>query len=154
GLMLLYRDHVERAAAGGAQPAGDPTARPWHLALDGYTHDGGLKKQLSDHADAVMQDALQRAGLPPTLRVVEDMFRALTDISADGRHTPRPGTSAQLARVPGADGQHLQTTIDVFRAEGASSLRPYGDEPITDTTLIDISHEALIRCWQKIAEPA
>jgi len=154
GLMLLYRDHVERRGAGGAQPADDPTARPWQIGLDGYTHHGGLKKLLSDHADGVMQDALQRAGLPPTSRVVEDMFRTLTDINAEGQAVRRPRTFAQLAEVTGADRQLLRSIVDVFRAEGASFLRPYGDQPIRDDTLIDISHEALIRCWQKIAEPS
>ena len=37
-------------------------------------------------------------------------------------------------------------------ADGVSFLTPYGDAPIGPDSLIDISHEALIRCWQKIAD--
>src|SRR5262249_16665804 len=33
-----------------------------------------------------------------------------------------------------------------------SFLRPYGTDPIRPDEEVDISHEALIRCWQKIAD--
>ena len=42
--------------------------------------------------------------------------------------------------------------IDQFRQNGVSFLRPYGTAPIKPETEIDISHEALIRCWQQIAD--
>jgi hypothetical protein len=54
--------------------------------------------------------------------------------------------------VTGSDEQALRDIIDRFRAEGVSFLTPYGDAPIGPDSLIDISHEALIRCWGKIAD--
>ena len=35
---------------------------------------------------------------------------------------------------------------------GVSFLRPYGNDEIKPNNEIDISHEPLIRCWQKIAD--
>ena len=52
----------------------------------------------------------------------------------------------------GSDEPTLRDIVGRFRAEGVSFLTPYGDAPIGPDTLIDISHEALIRCWRKIAD--
>ena len=64
----------------------------------------------------------------------------------------RPQTLAELMAVTGSDEPTLREIVDRFRAEGVSFLTPYGDAPIGPDTLIDISHEALIRCWHKIAD--
>ena len=46
----------------------------------------------------------------------------------------------------------LLLILNAFRSEGVSFLRPYGQCPIEASTEIDISHEALIRCWSRIAD--
>ena len=140
GLMLLYRD---RSPAGG----------PWTLTLDRYKSDRGLKGLLSDHADAVMAEARRKLPSENHARVIEDLFRALTDINADGQAVRRPQTLARLSAVTGASEPVLRPVIDAFRTEGVSFLRPYGHEPIDSGERIDISHEALIRCWQSLADP-
>ena len=157
GLMLLYDEQVARHAA--PSPAADAGAMggsgpAWRLGLEHYHPARGLAGLLSDHADAVCGAAERRclpAGAPG--RVVEDMFRALTDINADGQAIRRPRTFRQLVALTGADEATLACILDAFRADGVSFLKPYGSEPLTAGELIDISHEALIRCWQRIADP-
>lgn len=144
GLMLLYNEH----GSGHSSTAGVA----WRLGLEHYRGEHGLAGLLSAHADTVLAGAEARCfGGAPT-RVVEDMFRALTDINADGQAIRRPRTLAQLLATTGADETALRCTIDAFRADGVSFLKPYGQEPIAADELIDISHEALIRCWQRIAD--
>jgi flagellar basal body-associated protein FliL len=138
GLMLLHRDHVLRA--------GLAKGAPWKLTLQTCNRARGLGKLLSDHADEV-------AGRIANERAVKDMFRALTDINADGHAVRRPQTFRQLVSVTAADENVLRDTVDAFRADGVSFLRPYGDTPLTLDDRVDISHEALIRCWNRIAEP-
>jgi hypothetical protein len=74
-------------------------------------------------------------------RIVEHLFRALTDINAEGEAIRCPQTFAELVAVTGSDEPTLEAIIDHFRAEGTSFLTPYGDAPIKPGTLIDISHE-------------
>jgi hypothetical protein len=167
GLMLLYDGQVVRRAvasltplptsAPDAPPASDAVAAAgpsWRLGLEHYRPARGLVGLLSDHADAVL-DAAERRCLPAggPGRAVEDMFRALTDINADGQAIRRPCTLAQLVAVTGADETILRCILDAFRADGVSFLKPYGSETLASGELIDISHEALIRCWRRIAEP-
>ena len=91
---------------------------------------------------------------PRQEKIVEHLFRALTDINAEGQAVRRPQTLGELVAVTTGDDDEatLRDIIDRFRAEGVSFLSPYGDKAVNSETQIDISHEALIRCWQKIAD--
>jgi hypothetical protein len=121
----------------------------WRLGLNDYQGAGALDDLLSAHADDVME-----AAAPDSERqkIVAHLFRALTDINAEGNAIRRPQKLAELAEATGASEEVLKPIIDHFRAEGVSFLTPYGAAPIVSKTLIDISHEALIRCWRKIAD--
>jgi len=158
GLMLLHRDRVAAMAAASAGTPGNGEghgAPPlWRLTLEHYRHEGRLAGLLSDHADTVMLEAEKALGATGTeSRLVEDLFRALTDINAEGHAIRRPRTLAQLAAISGADESAVRLVIDRFRADGVSFLKPYGSDPIEGSELIDISHEALLRCWRRLAEP-
>ena len=45
----------------------------------------------------------------------------------------------------------LRAIIDALRRDGVSFLTPYPPQPMADATPIDISHEALIRCWDRLS---
>src|SRR5262249_40927386 len=76
----------------------------------------------------------------------------LIDINVNGQATRRPRTYAELVQVTG-DEATTRKALDAFRAEGVSFVTPYSPAPINDETNIDISHEALIRSWQRISDP-
>jgi energy-coupling factor transporter ATP-binding protein EcfA2 len=145
GLMQLYDHHV---------PAG---AASWRLALEHYRYPGGLGGLLSAHADAVMTQVEPAAGDRDGPRVTEDLFRALTDVNADNRAIRNPQRLRDLVAVTGADEEAVRRILDAFRAEGVSFIRPYATDavpprPIGPDEYVDISHEALIRCWTRLAD--
>ncbi|WP_166359551.1 ATP-binding protein [Pseudomonas akapageensis] len=148
GLMLLYNLNA-------VPPAGQlPTeSQPWHLGLEHYHHENRLAGLLSAHADEVLIKA-QMTYLPLDSHAIEDLFRALTDMNAEGQAIRRPRTLKQLLAVTGATEGALRGVVDTFRADGVSFLTPHGDAALAMDELIDISHEALIRCWHKIADRA
>jgi hypothetical protein len=137
GLMLMWED-AKRCARPGAR-----------VTLDGRIVDeaGGLAELLSGHADAVMASA---APDDRRARMVEAAFRALTEVNSEGSAIRRPLPFRKLCAVTGASPEELRPILDAFRAPDVSFLTPYDPEPIDDKTSIDISHEALIRCWRKI----
>jgi hypothetical protein len=51
----------------------------------------------------------------------------------------------------GATAEELLPVLEAFRAPGVSFLTPYAPAPIDEKTPIDVSHEALIRCWRRIS---
>ena len=150
GLLVLYKRKV-RPVIGGETPK-------WRLELEDYTSDPArLADMLSGHADQVARKA------DPDGRIVETVFRALTEINADGQAIRRPQSFGALLAITGVAAPVLQDVLRAFRAEGASFLRPYatvaeGDgasvaRDLLDTDVVDISHEALIRSWRRIADP-
>jgi hypothetical protein len=168
GLMLLWgrkttremhqqRKQMPFVLAEAATPSRYESGPLWRLGLEDYRGAGGLAELLSQHADDIMAEACRDAGAdepaPERQKIIEHLFRALTDINAEGSAIRRPQTLAQLVAVTGSDEGTLRGIIDHFRAEGVSFLRPYGNAEIGPDNEIDISHEALIRCWQKIADP-
>jgi uncharacterized protein len=138
GLMLMWDEAAARARPGERRE------------LDGAMVDaaGGLAELLSGHADKVMDSVApdERRG-----RCVEMMFRELTDVNAEGSAIRRPRSFRDLVEAVGATPEELRPIIDAFRAPRVSFLTPYAPAPILETTIIDISHEALIRCWRRIA---
>jgi hypothetical protein len=138
GLMLLWN------AAMTAAPN-----EPVKLDVEKFRHAGGLTRLLSDHADKIMTDVSPSEN---STHSVERLFRLLTDINAEGRAIRRPQTFAALVRGSEISAEELLKIIKAFRTEGVSLLTPYLPEEIVDKTVIDISHEALIRCWDRIAD--
>ena len=139
GLTLMWGDAVVRAGEG---------RRP---VLDGRIVDeaGGLAALLSRHADEVMAKAVpdQRGE-----KIVEAVFRALTDVNAEGSEIRRPLAFQTLCAETGAGSDEIRPMLDAFRASDVLFLTPHAPKPIDDKTIIDISHEALIRCWGKIGK--
>lgn len=156
GLMLLYRDRVELPLQ---KDHGFANGSRWRLGVEAYDGSRGLAGLLSEHADAVMSQALSSLGHRPddeargNERVVEDVFRALTEINAEGHAIRRPQSFARLAAIAGCAKIDLQHALAPFRVDGVSLLRPYGDHPLAADERVDISHEALIRCWRRLADP-
>ena len=138
GLMLMWEDAERRARAGEQK------------RLDGAIVDeaGGLVELLSRHADRVMASV---APDEPGEALVEDVFRALTDVNAEGAAIRNPLAFCDLCAVTDATPAALHPILDAFRAPGVSFVTPYAPEPIDDKTPIDVSHEALIRCWRRIS---
>ena len=139
GLMLLWN----RAVA--ATPG-----RPVKLGIKQFERAGGLTKLLSDHANRVMREAKLSK---PSEDAAERLFRALTDINAEGRAIRRPLSFEHLVAVCDVAVDDLRAIINIFRADGVSFLTPYLPAAIENKTIVDISHEALIRCWNRISDP-
>jgi hypothetical protein len=158
GLVALLSDHadgvmdevVSSRNVSSADSEGQIAKR--HLVIkDAKAAMYGLARRVTAGALHISKD--QAIAPDGSAVIVERLFRALTDISADGRAIRRPQYFRDLVTLCGTSAEELRRVIDAFRAEGASFLSPYPPEPINDDTEIDIGHEALIRCWEKIADP-
>jgi tetratricopeptide (TPR) repeat protein len=141
GLALMWDDALRQAGANGT------------MRMEGTIVDkaGGLAKLLSQHADQVMASA---APDERGKRIVEAVFRALTEVNAEGAAIRRPCGFDNLCAVAGGSPDEVRPIVDAFRAPGVSFLTPYAPEPIDAKTPIDVSHEALIRCWREIGPGA
>ena len=85
------------------------------------------------------------------LQAAEWVFRTITDLDAEGRLVRRPRKLGELIEVAG-DREGVLAVVEAFRAPGCSFLNSQPPEPADDASEIDISHEALIRRWPRLAD--
>ena len=112
-----------------------------------YEAIGGMAEALSRHADEAYN------GLPDEHRkVAEVMFKALTEKGEDNREIRRPITLAEICTVSEASAPEVKTVIEAFRLPGRSFLMPPAGTRLDGNSLIDISHESLIRGWHRLRE--
>jgi len=113
-----------------------------------YESVGGMSDALSRHADLAFDD------LPDQRHrdVAERMFKALTEKGPDNREIRRPIVLSELAAVTGSTEAEVITVIETFRRQGRSFLMPPVPNPLDAKSLIDISHESLIRKWSRLKE--
>lgn len=115
-----------------------------------YELAGGMQTALSKHAEEVLAEVeAQLAG--EGVRVTEKLFRALTERGSDGRGVRRPCRAGEV--LAAAD-----TTLDVLRkvvahfasAECGFVVVQPADRELAPDSLLDISHEALMRVWGRL----
>lgn len=78
------------------------------------------------------------------------MFRALTERSREGQDIRRPVKVADLLALTGADFDSLQAVVEVFRKPGRNFLMPPPQVELNHDSVLDISHESLIRQWRRL----
>ena len=142
-LMRLWRQ------AGGAvdqapRPRSNPDAPHPVLTAEAYS---GLEPLLSEHAEEVLAEV--EAAHPGSAKVTEYLFRALTEIDAEGRGIRRPRRLSELVGATGGDQAALERVVERFaRPDCGFLVRSSDNDPV-----IDLGHEALIRCWNKLDDP-
>lgn len=119
------------------------------IDLEHYLSIGGLARGLSQHAD---QAYAGLAEIPGAQAVAQSLFRGLCERGADFRETRRPTPLADLCEVAGTDAATMTRVIDAFRCDGRTFIMPGWPATLQADTMIDISHESLIRQWQMLRE--
>src|SRR5258705_1591440 len=116
------------------------------IGLEHYEAVGTMSAALSRHADEAF------AELPDerSRQVAEATFKALTERGADNRELRRPTCLRDICAIAGASATEVSAVVEVFRAAGRSFLMPPAGTPLEPETVIDISHESLIRNWERL----
>ncbi len=144
-LPVLQHALMRMWALAQAQSGGSGTAPT--IGLQHYEQIGGLSQALSRHADEVL------ASLPPeSQRLAEAMFRGLTERGEGRRDTRRPAPAGEIAGVAEVPVSELEAVADAFRAPEVSFITPAAGKPLAADTVLDISHESLIRLWKRLSE--
>ncbi len=114
------------------------------LDQEDYKSIGGIELALSIHADEALKTLSKEE-----FQIAKELFQALTTIDDHGRKTRRPARYSLLKEVTGASDETLRKVIDAFIDDKRSFLI-VNEIPGQDDKLIDISHESLIRQWQRL----
>ena len=103
---------------------------------------------LSQHADEVFLESVDEGEKQATKK----LFQALTEKGGDNRGIRRPTRLADLCDIVGAEPELLKGVIERFRKPGRTFLMPPVEVSLDVATVIDISHESLMRVWVNLRQ--
>jgi tetratricopeptide (TPR) repeat protein len=115
------------------------------LTMDHYDRIGGLDTALSQHADEAYNELD-----PAQQHIAAMLFRSLSERGSDRRDTRRPVALSEIATLAQAPWPQVAAVVEVFRQEGRSFLTPPVGKALEPDSVLDISHESLIRQWQRL----
>lgn len=118
------------------------------LDVEHYVAVGTFRRALSNHAE----EAYQETAALGLASITERVFKALTDRVTDQRGVRRPTSVAELAQIAEADERAVIEVVERFRAPGRSFLTPLARVPLSAASIVDLSHESLMRCWERLIE--
>jgi energy-coupling factor transporter ATP-binding protein EcfA2 len=122
----------------------------FRLTLQHYINVGGLQMALSNHAEEAYGE-LNKEEKP----LAEILFRALGGRGSEHHDIRRPRILDEIRKVAGLPKKHLDKlkhVVDIFRNPKCSFLTPdtHQAPSLEPDTLIDISHESLLRQWGRL----
>ena len=118
------------------------------IDLRHYEAIGGMAQALSQHADEIY------AQLPDQRcrEITEKLFKCLTDKGTDNREVRRPTKLSEVCAVAAAEPEEIISIVERFRGAGQSFLMPPAGVDLTEETVLDISHESLMRVWGRLKD--
>jgi hypothetical protein len=110
-----------------------------------YEAIGRLERALSNHAN----EAYDELSVDQK-RICEVIFKSLTEKGADNRGIRRPTSVIELAQIAETTPDEVIRVVEVFRMIGRTFLTPPPHIELTPDSIVDISHESLMRVWDKL----
>ena len=125
----------------------------WHgrggqgpITLADYQAIGTMATALDSHAEQTLAEVEGPEGSRLSCR----LFQALTDKAIDPRGIRRPTTLAELRAICGGEATTIDQLVNHFRRADRAFLMPSAREPLLEDSVIDISHESLMRVWRRL----
>ncbi len=103
-----------------------------------------------DALDGHAEKAYAELGSERLKQVCEKVFKALTDMGTDARGIRRPTRLSTLSAIASAPETEVREVIEVFRKPSRSFLMPPATDALVSDSVIDISHESLMRVWKRL----
>lgn len=118
------------------------------IDLRHYEAIGTMTEALSRHAE----EAYLELETPERRAIAERMFKALTDRGSDARGVRNPRRLDEVCALAGASEAEAAAVVEVFRKPGRSFLMPPAATPLKPASIVDISHESLMRIWSRLIQ--
>jgi energy-coupling factor transporter ATP-binding protein EcfA2 len=115
------------------------------LDLPAYVAVGTFDNCLSAQAEKEVFDPLT----PENKKAAEVLFRSITQVSQN-RKTRRPRSLREIRDESQVSSDRLKRVTEEFRLEGRFFLVTTGGD-LTEESIVDLSHEALIRQWDRLS---
>ena len=121
----------------------DVTDEP--LDLKHYEAIGTMTEALSQHANEAYDELDEEQK-----HICEIMFKAITEKRGENFGIRRPTRLNEIAAIADVSEEDVAAVLEKFREPGRSLLTPSFGTPLSSKSIIDISHESLMRIWVRL----
>ncbi|MCE2732906.1 MAG: High-affnity carbon uptake protein Hat/HatR [Cyclobacteriaceae bacterium] len=115
------------------------------LDLKHYEAIGTMAEALSMHANEAYDELDDEQK-----RVCEILFKAITEKRGENFGIRRPTRLNEIAAIADCSEEDVKAVIEKFREPGRSLLTPGFGIPLQGKSMVDISHESLMRIWVRL----
>ena len=121
----------------------DEPDRP--ITYTDYDSVGTMSDAMSRHANEAFEELSQRGK-----ELCEKTFKTITEKGADNKGIRHPSSVKAIKSIIQCTSEELFEVIEKFRITERSFITPRENVPLTDDSVIDVSHESLMRLWDKL----
>lgn len=115
------------------------------LDIRHYNAVGQLSHALSQHADEAYEELSIKEK-----EIAAILFKSITEKGNDNLGVRRPMPLSRIAEIASVSEEALIEVIEKFRAPGRSILLPNVAVALNDESVIEVSHESLMRIWARL----
>ena len=113
--------------------------------LKHYEAIGTMTEALSMHANEAFDELSEEQK-----RICEMLFKAITEKRGENFGIRRPTKLNEIAAIADVSEEDVVAVLEKFRDPSRSLLTPGYGLPITSKSMVDISHESLMRIWVRL----
>ncbi len=121
----------------------DEPDRP--LSFTDYDSVGTMSDAMSRHANEAYEELDQRGK-----EICEKTFKTITEKGADNKGIRHPSSVKTIKSIIQCTSEELFNVIEKFRIASRSFVTPRENFPLGDDSVIDLSHESLMRLWDRL----
>ncbi len=113
--------------------------------LKHYEAIGTMSEALSQHANEAYDELDEEQK-----RICEIIFKAITEKRGENFGIRRPTRLNEIASIADVSEADVIEVIEKFREPGRSLITPAFGTPLSSKSMIDLSHESLMRIWVRL----
>lgn len=111
-----------------------------------YEKTGTILNALSNHAE----EAYLELETPEKQKLAKKIFQILTLKGEDGKGTRRPTAVTSIIKICNSKLEDVNEICEIFRQKNRGFLMPPDSVDIHENSVLDISHESLMRVWTRL----
>ena len=115
------------------------------MDLRHYQAVGKIYEALSQHANEAYDELTTREK-----EIAEILFKTITEKSHENKGMRRPARLGLIAQLAEAEEEDVIYVVEHFRKVGRSFLMPGVNIQLTADSMIELSHESLMRIWKRL----
>jgi len=117
------------------------------ISFTDYDSVGTMSDAMSRHANEAFEELSPRGK-----EICEKMFKTITEKGTDNKGIRHPSSVTTIKSVVQCTSEELFDVVEKFRIPSRSFITPRQDFPLNDDSIIDLSHESLMRLWDRLRE--